>query len=303
MGTFFASRRNQLIVAGVAVALLLVILVLLALRGPAQKIGVISAATSPGPSASPSPSPDATPSATAAPTSISTPIPALTAAPTRAPTAAPAYGELVTTAGHELNAAPAGSADRLGSGAPCWQTWMDSGWTIDHTSDGADCGIFAIRNSDQGGSVAFVVEHRGTSPVQRRVYLMTGTDAWHVRLAALDDDGSRYTAISVKQARISGDAFPEVVVGFRINGTGKFLTYDIVEMNADGALTVAASRNLDHGSANISGSELVDYTPYPNANTPDYFIRSVLAFRAGAFHIIDSSHAPERGPGDLAPPP
>jgi hypothetical protein len=34
-----------------------------------------------------------------------------------------------------------------------------------------------------------------------------------------------------------------------------------------------------------------------------YFLRSVIGFSSGAFRITDSSHAPERGPGNLAPPP
>lgn len=306
MGTFFVSRRNQVIVAMVAVVML-VLLLLAAFnlgRGGPAKIGVSPAggtsvlpSSSPSADATPSPAePSPSPSPAARTPSAAAPAPAASAAVPG--TTSPA----LTTAGHELDApASPGPADRFGSGAPCYDTWADPGWTIDHT----DCGIFAIRGPDQDGSVAFVVEHMGVAPnIKRRVYLMTGADAWHVRLTATDDTGTRYDMVQVKKATVAGDAYPEVVVGFRINGTGHFLTYDIVEMRAlGGALEVAASRNLDHGSANIEASDIVDYTPYPNASTPDYFIRSVIGFSGGAFRINDSSHAPERGPGDLAPPP
>ena len=305
MGTFFSSRRNQVLVALAAV--IFVVLAALFLGFSARpKIGVTStggASVSPSPSDTTSPTPDVSPS----PSDLASPSPsaAPSVAPSTAPSAAPpssptVTGPALTASGHELNPPSPAPADRMGSGAPCDQAWMDSGWTIDP----GGCGILAIRNSDQGGSVAFVIEHMGSTPtVQRRVYLMTGTDAWHVRLAASDDTGSKYTAIAVKQGNIAGAPFPQVIVGFRINGTGQFLTYDIVDMAADGSLAVSGSRNLDHGSANISGNQLVDYTPYPNANTPDYFIRSVIGYSAGAYRITDVSHAPERGPGDLVPPP
>ena len=284
MGTFFASRRNQLIVGGVALALILVILLVLALRGPSTKIGVTSTAASPTPSTSPSPTPEVSPSATLAPT-------ATAAAATPA-----SIGPVISNAGHELDA-PASDVTK-GNGPGCG-IWVDTGFTL------VDCQILPIRDSTPAGSVAYVVEKKSSGDGMR-VFLMTtnGSEAfWHIKLQAYDDAGTKYTAIGVKPAHISGDALGEVLVGFRINGTGKFLTYDIVQLGTGGALTLAASRNLDHGSANISGSQLVDYEPYPNASTPDYFIRSVIAFRAGAFHIIDSSHAPERSPGDLAPPP
>ena len=50
-------------------------------------------------------------------------------------------------------------------------------------------------------------------------------------------------------------------------------------------------------------NQVVDDAPYPNASTSDYFIRSVIRFSGGAFRVVESSHVPERGPGDLAPPP
>jgi hypothetical protein len=310
MGTFLASRRNQVILGAAAVGLVLVVLLALALRGPGRKVGTTSGGTavaSPTPSDPPTPSPDASaspeastapspaPSATATPRS-SAPAPAASAA------APGSTGPALTSAGHQLEAPPSGTAERGSSGAPCQEGWKTPGWTI---SDG-DCGIFFVRSSDQSGSVGWLVEHQGSGAATRRhVYLMTAAPSggWTVRLAGLDDSGTRYDAISVKQAHVSGDAFSEVLVGFRVNGTGHFLAYDIVEMAADRGLSVAASRSLDHGSANIDGNQLVDYEPYPNASTPDYFIRSVIAFSAGAFRVIDSSHAPERPPGDLAPPP
>lgn len=303
MGAFFATRRNQVIIGAVALALVLALLLGLAVRGPSNKVGLTTgstAAASPTPSDSPSPSP--LPVASPTPPA---PTPSPVAAPTPTPTAVPSaavpgsVGPVVSNAGHELNPPTGSPADRLGSGGPCENTWQTPGWTI---SPG-DCGIFSVRNQDQVGSVAFVIEHQGSGAgTKRHVYLMTG-EPWHVRLAAVDDSGTKYDGVSVKLAHIAGDAYPEVVVGFRINGTGHFLTYDIVQMAADGGLTVAASRNLDHGSANIDGNQVVDYAPYPNASTPEYFIRSVIRFSGGAFRIVESSHAPERGPGDLAPPP
>jgi hypothetical protein len=177
---------------------------------------------------------------------------------------------------------------------------VDSGWTL------TECGILFIRSSDQNGSVAWVTEQKTAgSGTARRVFLMTARDdgSWNVKLSATDSSGTRFDKITVSQANIGGAPFPQVVVGFRINGTGHFLTYDIVDMAADRSLAVRGSRNLDHGSANIDGNQLVDYTPYPNASTPDYFIRTVVGYSAGAYRIMEQTHAPERGPGNVAPPP
>lgn len=147
---------------------------------------------------------------------------------------------------------------------------------------------------------------RGRPPprVAWKVLLLTNkSDAsdnnWRIRLSASDESLSRFSDIAVRRATIGGDSAPEVVVGFRFQGTGNILTYDIVQLRPAQALFIAASRSLDHGSANINGAEPDDYVPYPNANTPSYFVRSVIGYSTGAFRISSISHAPERGPSDF----
>jgi hypothetical protein len=299
VGTFFASRRNQVIVAVAAILLVLASIVAYNLvRGGTPKIGVTQtgtgSVTSPSPSATDSPSPDVSPSPSLAPTPSPSSAPSAEASAAVPSTTAPAIG----TAGHEMNP-PAADATKPNAG-PC-DAWYDTstGWSA------GSCGILLLKSKEVTRSVGYVTEQKSAgSGTAWRVFLMTSTaGTWHIKLEATDESGTRFDTVDVKEANVAGDDFPEVVVGFRIHGTGLFLTYDIVQVPSGGALNVAASRNLDHGSANIESTDIVDYTPYPNASTPDYFIRSVIGFSAGAFRITDSSHAPERGPGNLAPPP
>ncbi len=169
-----------------------------------------------------------------------------------------------------------------------------------------DCNLFVVTGATSQGSVGYMVEKMTVGArTALKVTLLTNADGtrWHVKLTVDDVSTQTFDLIDVKLAHIAGDSQPEVTVGYRINGTGHILDYDIVELRPGGGLDGVGSRSLDHGSAVIDGTTLVDYVPYPDANTPSYFDRNEIGIGGGVLRIINNSHAPERGPGNLAPPP
>ena len=297
MGTFFASRRNQVLSALVAVIFVVLAAYFL---GQAQRKKVDISSTGAA-TVSPSPSASLTPDVSPSPSDVPSPSPSPVAsvapsvAPSSAPPASPIVtGPALTTAGQRLQS-PSGDQTYANAG-PC-DSWTDATWTK------VDCNLFTISSQTPQGSVGYMVENKSISGrTAWRVTLLTNPDGsmWHVKLAADDVSTPTFDLIDVKEAHIPGDSQPELVVGYRVSGSGQILDYDIVVLSGAGTLHGAGSRSLDHGSAIVDSTSLVDYSPKPNFSAPSYFDRNVIGFSGGAFRIVDDSHAPERPPGNLA---
>ena len=255
------SRRDVAIVGITA----LVLVVLAAAFGGGYLLSRSTAKASTG----------ASPSASAAPTPSSSPAPSPAATHT-----ASGGGGTVLTPNHAQLQAGAGSdtGPGRGNGGPSCQIWVDPGWTL------GDCALTTIQptNPPTTGTIAWVTEHKaGSTGEQWGVFLMlTNPDEayWHTKLASIDTMGGLYGHITVKAFDVTGDGNPELIVGFRINGPGNALAYDVVQLSATHSLTLAAHNDLRNGQAKLEGGGITEYDAAASG-----FTQSHVTYAAGVF--------------------
>ncbi|HEV3233668.1 MAG TPA: hypothetical protein VG329_03875 [Candidatus Dormibacteraeota bacterium] len=266
MPAFLKVRRNQLIIGGVLVLLLVLLGLFLFLprnqtTSNTTASGSATVSPSPSPDISPSPSPSASPS----PSSAGVPSPG---APTIGPQGA------VLRAGP----APDDNATLFGASGGGCAIWVHPGWTQD------DCGLIQVSGTDASGTVAYVVEHK-TATGGRRVSLMTASGSyWLVKLHFSDETGS-FIAISVRGADITGDGQKEVLVGIRAVGTNHVLNLDGVRRTSTSDPLVIIHRELVNGKATISGG-LTDYSAAGGGYT-----KTVIMYGGSTFHGTSSTVA------------
>jgi hypothetical protein len=272
-------------------AVVLIAATLLAGCSSSGGVGVLGT-TPPGTSAATTTSAAST--ATSQP-SAATSAPTATASTTPAPapsttTAAPVTGPVV------LRAPKTSAVKEYDAATGCSSFADDGGWT-------ATCTLAHTA----GGDTYAVVERRPLSGGQTawRAEVLTFVEAaggWVVRLRAADDTGESYTGVKATAVDLTGDGKPELIVGFRNQGSADFLNLDLVHRSGTSP-SVVAHRELSHGSAHTETGALVDYSAaYPHSEPeccPAYWFRSVLRFGAGAYHETASSHVKEPPPSPL----
>lgn len=121
------------------------------------------------------------------------------------------------------------------------------------------------------------------------------------------EPGPVFANVTAKVADITGDGKPELIIGYRSEGTGQFLAVDIVGTKSDGTAVVLAHENLDHGVVRLERGRIVQYTPVYEKNDanccPTFIERDTIRWRGGAFHLERGPRTPTKKakipPGDL----
>ena len=169
------------------------------------------------------------------------------------------------------------------------QVLLDSG-------DG-DCTVVRTAHGDLVVTVepgAKIEDSLVTRPWTVRVYRPSSAipDGWEVVLATQpegNDPGPLYAQVTAKVADVTGDGHDEVVLGYRSEGTGQILDFDVVGTDPDGTPRVLAHDQVYKGNVRTRGGRLVTYAPVyrrTDANCcPKWIERDDVTFRDGAFHV------------------
>lgn len=187
--------------------------------------------------------------------------------------------------------------------APC-AALGDSGWAV-------ECGVVDMA----GGRRVWLVESRPAAPSTLWKALVLewspAKAAWLVNLA-FDNEGIApgrsapldLRAITVRAGDLTGDGKAELVFGFRSEGSGAYLAYDIVGEGPGAVPAVVASRSgLSHGQVALGSGALTEYVAAYPAGEPEccpaYFDRGVVRWVAGSFALSPAGPVPAPGPGQL----
>ncbi len=176
-----------------------------------------------------------------------------------------------------------------------------------------DCAVVDTAN----GQLVFIVEAGErfdnvlvSRPWIVRIYRPVGDDQWEVALATRpqgNDPGPVYADVKAEVGDVTGDGEPELLVGYRSEGTGQILDVDIVGTADNGAPVVLAAMQLYKGTAKIKHGTLVTWTPvYRRADAnccPTWIRRDVVRFVDGGFAVDPGPKVPTKQanipPGDF----
>lgn len=222
------------------------------------------------PSESPSPSPSASPSAS--------PSPSVSPSPSLAPdSAASANGAL-------LNADEAGQVQSSAPDGIDCKALADPGWAV------KKCQAFTFSDKLRK---AFVVEHHapenGGGEGWRVLVLKYSyqQDAWVKELSMIDDGGNIATSVTAVAQDLTKDGKPELVVGYKLTGTGKFIGYDVVTAMI-GSPTVAVHRELGNGHVVVANGVITDYEARYGTKgdcCPVDYLKAAVGFSAKGWRI------------------
>ena len=222
---------------------------------------------------------DTAPPTTAPPTTTTTRPPPTTT------TAAP-QGRIVTAKDAVLVPPSSPTTQHLDDAAPCSQLSSGKGWS-------ATCGKVNAR----GGTVIWLVEEKalakGATARRAAVWRATGAaGTWQELLQAKDDDGSEYSSVNEKTGDTDGDGIPELLFGFRRQGTGQILAVDIVDGNAKVLLHDTAAK----GAARVPAGELDTWSAvYPNNEPtccPPAYEHDTIKLTGGVWRVVSSETVP-----------
>jgi hypothetical protein len=225
---------------------------------------------------------------TTAPTSSSTT--STTVAPTTAPPATAAPSPPLSAQGAVLQLPGASPPRTFDEGVGCASLADRGPWST-------ECGTVTAGGVDLAWMVA---EHDGTDELRAYLFRRLVGNQWTIALSAVDE-ARDFAGVVVRAADVSGDGQPEVVYGFRHQGTGQILELDVVE--APGRVVV--HRELDKGTAVAAEGRLEDWTAQfgpddPNC-CPSSFLYSVIRFDGSAWRVVEKRQvAPDQQPpGDF----
>ena len=228
--------------------------------------------------------------------------PSTTAAPTTValhPVPTPPAGEPTTTTAPASTTAAAPVVDGTGAVltppvAPATRS----------RPDGAACASMALTGysarcgevQDGSDTLVWLVErHAATGGLRVSVLRPVGERRYTVVLSALDDGPggpARFSSVDVRTADLSADGTPEIVFGFRNQGSGAILDLDVVD--APGRVVV--HRTLDKGRAEAREGRLDDWAaefgPSDAACCPSRYRHGVVRRTEGAWRLVSSALVP-----------
>ena len=231
--------RVSVIAAGALIVILIGVLVgkILTNNDPATVVAQPSASPSESPSDSPSPSPSPSPR------------------PKPSPTVSLGPDGPASKQGAFLTAEEAGQAQSAAPDGIDCKALADAGWASNQ------CQSFTFSDTVRK---AFIVEHKapeaGTNEGWRVIVLhySYSTDTWVRDLSFIDDGGATVTNVKVVVADLTKDGKPELVVGYSLQGAGKYVVYDVVT-TLIASPTVAVHRELSNGHAVVAKGAITDY--------------------------------------------
>lgn len=197
-------------------------------------------------------------------------------------------GSTLDTSGSDLSA-PTESVVRTLAPTQGCQRLLDAGkgdCAVVHTATGD-----LVVTVEPGPKIGEVLASR---PWTVQVYRPTSAvpDGWEVALtthAERASAGPLYAQVTAKAADVTGDGHDELVLGYRSEGTGQILDFDVVDADATGAPQLLAHDTVYKGNVRARNGHLVAYEPVykkTDANCcPTWIQRSNLEFRDGAFHV------------------
>ena len=133
-----------------------------------------------------------------------------------------------------------------------------------------------------------------TRPWIVRVYRPSSAipDGWEVALSTEpqgEDPGPLYAQVTAKVADVTSDGHDDVVLGYRSDGTGQILDFDVVGTDPDGAPRVLAHDQVYKGNVRTRGGRLVTYAPVYRRNDANccatWIERDNITFRDAEFHV------------------
>jgi hypothetical protein len=204
-------------------------------------------------------------------TTVTTLAPSTTAASSPTSTPPDPNGAAVGADGAQLQA-PATPPAPIALPADCHQL-ATPGMTVD-----------CARGSGATADLLWVVRHGPGPGAGADIYRVTGAQASLV-LTANDADGSSWSGVAAFTAAIGGPDGADVVVAYRLQGTGAQLQVDVVGAGAQ----VLFHRELDQGRLDVSAGVYRDWAAEfgpDDANCcPSQFAADTVDFVGGAWRV------------------
>lgn len=136
-------------------------------------------------------------------------------------------------------------------------------------------------------------------PEARRVvevYVKVGS-SWVENYRTTEDYDFELTAVDLYIGDYAGIGHPAAFIGYRIDGTGHYLDFDIVQSQGGGTLDVRGLRGIDHGNVGLPGDEpgVVVSAVYATADPgccPSSMLYQSLDYVGGAWSVNDGTLYP-----------
>ena len=209
-----------------------------------------------------------------------------------------AAGPAPTAAPPTPTAAPASGYTPLG--APRLEALDHEGNTYDVSevtcSEGMNLGYGEIERCAMEGNLLVLSYRIPESKRQIEVYNLVGT-TWVLAHATTEEYDFELTAVDVYIGDYAGIGYPAAFIGYRIDGTGQYLDFDILQATAGGNLDVRGIRGLDHGNVGLPGAEpgVVVSAVYADTDPgccPTSMLYQSLAYVDGAWSVNDGTLYP-----------
>ncbi|MGH2685621.1 MAG: hypothetical protein ACRDJP_09165, partial [Actinomycetota bacterium] len=158
------------------------------------------------------------------------------------------------------------------------------------------------RVTAKGVDLAWMVaEHQATGALRTYVFRRLVGQQWTVALSAEYPDRIEIAGAGVSTEDVSGDGQPDMIFGFRHQGTGQILELDVVEAPGQ----VVLHRELDKGTASVRPGQLDDWSAQFDADDPNCcpssFLHSTIRFTDGAWRAVAQEQVDpdQQPPGDF----
>lgn len=254
----------------------------------------ISGASSTSSSSSVATSTSVDPSATTTDPTATTIDPTLT---TVAEVATTVAGPAPTAAPPTPTAAPTSGYTPLG--APRLEALDHEGNTYDVSevtcSDGMNLGYGEIETCAMDGNLLVLSYRIPESKRMVEVYSLVGT-TWVLAYATTEEYDFEFSAVDVYIGDYAGIGYPAAFIGYRIDGSGKYLDFDIVQSTGSN-LDVRGIRGIDHGNVGLPTDEpgvvvsAVFADSDPNC-CPTSMLYQSLDYVGGAWSVNDGTLYP-----------
>ncbi len=224
------SRTRHRLVASIGAAAVAVLLAAGCSSSTKVGGGTTVASTVPGGSST-----SVAPATTAAPTTAATSAPTTAGPGPTAPASAAVLG-----APTNLQATPSGGIT-LAGGFLCGDDPSIPGWVVDDCqqmpSFGDGLTSLVLHSAADGRLAVAVLFRSGATLVQRYGAAESGPGVW--------------SAVTVQVGDFHFDDAAEVWIGYRYDGTGQYLDFDVLDPRPDGSVFLGGLQGLDHGVVRV----------------------------------------------------